>query len=160
MSLDAVNKNIRHALSDGHISTADAQRITSTEDAVFKAPVSVGTFVDKDEYASISDLYNQIKRGEVRASPEALANLKAFVDEGAGTRWKHALKGGPMPKKLMGIGAATGAGTLGTFGAVMGLGLQGWKLMLIAGPVWALGGAMVGTGVAYTAGVVRGIFDD
>jgi hypothetical protein len=31
MSLDAVNKNIHHALRDGHISTADAQRMTSKE---------------------------------------------------------------------------------------------------------------------------------
>jgi hypothetical protein len=42
----------------------------------------------------------------------------------------------------------------------MGLGLQGWKLMVIAGPVWALGGALLGTGAAYGAGVIHGLIDD
>ena len=160
MSLNAVNQHIHNALADGHISSNEAQLILSTEDRAFKAPVSLGSFVGKDEYQAVSALHSKIQSGEISAAPEAQTLLKNFVDKGADSRSKHALKGGPIGKKLMGIGAATGAGVAGSFGAFLGLMMQGWKLMVLAGPVWALGGALLGTGAAYGAGVIHGLIDD
>ena len=160
MSLTAVNQHIQNALADGHLSTAEAKLILSKEDKAFKKPLSIGSFVGKDEYQAVSSLHSRIQSGEISASAEAKGAMQTFIDNGPDSRAKHALKGGPIGKKLMGIGAATGGSLLGAFGAIMGLGLQGWKLMVIAGPVWALGGALLGTGVAYGAGVVHGLIDD
>jgi len=160
MSLNAVNQHINTALADGHISNAEAKLILSKEDRAFKKPQSIGSFVGKDEYQAVSSLHSRIQNGEISASAEAKQSIQTFIEQGPDSRWKHALKGGPIGKKLMGIGAATGGTLLGAFGAIMGLGLQGWKLMVIAGPVWALGGALLGTGAAYGAGVVHGLIDD
>ena len=108
----------------------------------------------------MAGLRDRVKRGDISASAEATAALDLALADGPDKRLGHILRGGPATKKYLRAGAVTGATLSGGFGAVMGLGLQGWKLMLIAGPIWGLAGAALGAVGGYLAGAVHGALDD
>ncbi len=152
MGVQHVQRNAQQATSDGYVSTDEARKIVSREDGVFSAPESVGTFMNRAEHAVIADVYQRIERGSLRADPQARSILKQAVERGPDKRWKHALKGGPLGRKL----ALAGGLTVGGFFTYMGFALVGFPAGLAIGAQFAAMGAAAG----YLLGVVQALFDD
>lgn len=134
MSIRSVNNHIRRAVEDGHISYDEARSITSRKDKIGEDAVSVGDFLDKDEFKMISDLQGKIVGGEITASKEAKYMIDDILLEGPDNRLAHIAKKGAQ------FGTA-GFLTFGFFGT-----------SLASGGV----GAAVGAGI----GALVGAFDD
>jgi len=143
MSISTVNRQIQQALqNDGGITADDAKRITSRQDDLGSDPVSVGDFLDEQEYNAIFDLYVKVERGDVAASPEANQILNTFLQEEPDSRFTHVLGGGSLANTLapaLGIG-----GGLAEAGAVAA----------------AIPGAITGAAIGFGMGALHGLIDD
>lgn len=164
MSVKAVNGHIWKAMYDKELTTEETGTILSREDRWNKAPTSIGSFIDKDEFAAIADLRQRVLCGEIQASPEARSMLEEFVARGPDSRLKHTLKGGPITGKAVGaaVGVAAGVGnTLLTaaFMAEGGCALAG-DLAIGTFASASAYGAAYGLAAGYLAGVVHGLLDD
>ena len=171
MSLTSVQQHITHAIADGRVTTAEANTIISRQDGWFSAPKSVGTRVDKQEYAAVKDVFERIDQGHLAASGEARATLDNFVRKGPTDAASHKMGANPVGQQI--VKGLTVAGAVG--GTAMGLSVGVPTVLASAtflGVLGALGATFIAIGAAafcmsfagkvfgHAAAVVHGHLDD
>ena len=181
MSVTALNTRIAAAREDGRISLEEAEAIISPNDPTFKSPKGIGTFFATDELEIVKTLSSDIEKGAIIGEPGAKAALDEKIAQGADSRAKHILKGGPEGSQWRKAGAlaamvpvsASAAAPLGflamigTAVALEGAALAPALLALAAGGVGVavilavLGiGALAGMAAGHVGGMIHGAADD
>jgi hypothetical protein len=123
MSAKVVQSSIRQAVWDGSgLSDEEAAKIVSKKDGWFSEPESLGTYTDAYEHTAVTNLYNSVVSGSVKASPKARAMLRDVVEEGRtdkGVVERNVLKGAAIGAA---VGIWSGPGEVVTIGGGVLLG--------------------------------------
>ena len=158
MSVELISRNVIRLTADGVLDENDADQILSRDDPWFSEPFSVGSVLDKDEYALIMSFDADIKRGLIDDSTAAQLRLPA------GTRFVPTSAGGYLAvtpgaaRKISDFVSNERPDDTKTAveytlsGGAAGAGVGFW----VGGPI----GAAVGGGIGLAAGYIVSLFDD
>ena len=138
-------KTLMKALRDDQfISGAEMQEILSTEDGIFTAPKSLGTFVDDKEKLILAGLHAALQTGFFRADETAKTTLKNYVNN---TLWKLPTRKAYINERQQQghkVGAIIGAPIVATVGGIFA-NVPGFVVgLVVGGAVGALIGEQVG----------------